>query len=97
MGLPESVEHGALRQGVRRACLEGALVTTRAGLFGARLGPMAGVAVARHRRPHPWWPAGHHRARPDPYALWVVPLAVAVGIGVLVFGLLMIGDLLTSR
>ncbi|HEY5186687.1 MAG TPA: hypothetical protein VIM19_17690 [Actinomycetes bacterium] len=61
------------------------------------LGATAGAAVARHRRPRPWWPVGDHRARTDRYELRVVPLAVAVGIGVLVFGLLMIGDLLTSR
>ena len=28
---------------------------------------VAGASLPRHRRTHPWWPAGRHRARTDPY------------------------------
>jgi hypothetical protein len=34
--------------------------------------------------------------RTDPYSRWVVPLVVAAGIVVVVFGLLVVGDKLTT-
>jgi hypothetical protein len=57
---------------------------------------VAGASLPRHRRTHSWWPAGRHRARTDPYSRWVVPLVVAAGIVVVVFGLLVVGDLVST-
>jgi hypothetical protein len=57
---------------------------------------VAGATLPRHRRTHSWWPAGRHRARTDPVSRWVVPLVVAAGIVVVVFGLLVVGDLVST-
>ena len=39
---------------------------------------------------------GRHRARTDPYSRWVIPLVVAAGIMVVVFGLLVVGDMVST-
>ncbi|HEY5187266.1 MAG TPA: hypothetical protein VIM19_20755 [Actinomycetes bacterium] len=57
---------------------------------------MAGASLPRHRRTHPWWPAGRHRVRTDPYSRWVVPLVVAAGIMVVVFSLLVVDALVST-